>query len=636
MTILLACVAWLLTYVVHSTLLLGGALLLTAVRIVRSHAAKDTLWKVALTGGLVTATAQLALRVQPVGGYVALAAGDARHLVDVASVAPRLRAESAAVRSGETATVATWSASAPGIASAPAPVDPAPRVRRLLSGVNVSWPGVLLDLWLVGAVGFGFRILWLRLAMRRRLRDRRPLDEGPLVNTLSDLARAARIAPPRLSISDRLRGPIAFAGEIVLPVRVAREMAPCAQRAVLAHELGHIVRRDPGWLVAASLVESVFFFQPLNRLARRRLREASEFLCDAWAAERAGGLELARCLAEVAEWMQAAPELAPVAGMAEHGGQLVSRVESLLEGRRAPPRPFAWAFRGLMGLSALIAVAWAVPGVAAEDVGAAWSEVSGNETTGEDWTVKAAAFEATSGAGGWASIREGGRLISLHAGWSVRLSGTGRIGFRQWGRAFVVPEGYRVMVNGQAVEDDRELCEEDELVPIRLVGADGRWELTPVRTSGVPAYADHGRRLEDLVASALRRSEQGADAQVRAHVDTHVDIAARADADLDHEVDVQLDAAIDSLVEIWSRDPAAARRVARRLARAFERDLRPQFESLGVALGRELAPQLERVTARTARDLAPEFERLGVSLANTILQSRDGPAARPSGKKPRP
>ena len=39
---------------------------------------------------------------------------------------------------------------------------------------------------------------------------------------------------------------------------------------MLAHEIAHLVRRDPQWLVLARAIEMVFFFQPLNRLARRR------------------------------------------------------------------------------------------------------------------------------------------------------------------------------------------------------------------------------------------------------------------------------------------------------------------------------------------------------------------------------
>ena len=43
MTILLSVVAWLLTYLMHSTILLGGAFLLATLGVVRSNPARDTL-----------------------------------------------------------------------------------------------------------------------------------------------------------------------------------------------------------------------------------------------------------------------------------------------------------------------------------------------------------------------------------------------------------------------------------------------------------------------------------------------------------------------------------------------------------------------------------------------------------------
>ncbi|HEU4456000.1 MAG TPA: hypothetical protein VFR81_23240, partial [Longimicrobium sp.] len=52
--------AWLLTYLVHSTLLIGAAWAVS--RRVRRMAVHDLLWKVALVGGVATATLQLALR----------------------------------------------------------------------------------------------------------------------------------------------------------------------------------------------------------------------------------------------------------------------------------------------------------------------------------------------------------------------------------------------------------------------------------------------------------------------------------------------------------------------------------------------------------------------------------------------
>jgi hypothetical protein len=115
---------------------------------------------------------------------------------------------------------------------------------------------------------------------------------------------------------------------------------------ILAHELAHLLRRDPTWLTIARVIEAVFFFQPLNVLARRRMQEAAEFASDAWASTRvARPLDLAHCLARVAEWTIAAPRL-PVPAMAERRGPvLVRRVERLTTGRVVPEEIPGWAMR---------------------------------------------------------------------------------------------------------------------------------------------------------------------------------------------------------------------------------------------------------------------------------------------------
>ena len=53
-------VAWLLTYAVHSTALIGGVWLAERAGLLRSLRLRDLAWRTALVGGLVTATLQLA------------------------------------------------------------------------------------------------------------------------------------------------------------------------------------------------------------------------------------------------------------------------------------------------------------------------------------------------------------------------------------------------------------------------------------------------------------------------------------------------------------------------------------------------------------------------------------------------
>lgn len=172
--------------------------------------------------------------------------------------------------------------------------------------------------------------------------------------------------PVRLTQARGLATPVALGrSEICFPPRAVTGLDAEQQRCVLAHELAHLVRRDPLWLNLLWLLESVFFFQPLNRLGRLHFEELSEYLCDDWAVRHTGGaLALARCLAEVAGWVTPSRRLA-LTGMAESGPPLTRRVQRLLAGTHAPASPPSWT-RVAMATGVLALVAGLAPGVSQE------------------------------------------------------------------------------------------------------------------------------------------------------------------------------------------------------------------------------------------------------------------------------
>ena len=104
---------------------------------------------------------------------------------------------------------------------------------------------------------------------------------------------------------------------------------------MLAHEIGHLVRRDPGWLLFCALLERILFFQPLNRLGRRQLQDTAEYICDDYAIRLMGGgnLPLAKCLAKVASWIEEPTPNAFAAGMVGDPSTLLRRVQRLLDDR---------------------------------------------------------------------------------------------------------------------------------------------------------------------------------------------------------------------------------------------------------------------------------------------------------------
>src|SRR5438094_922297 len=231
--------AWLLTYLIHSSVLLGVAWLVTRRRRLEP-AASDLLWKVALLAGLLTGTIQSRLDLSAPAAVTLPAA-----------TLPRTAAR--------------------GQPAAPATDDP----------VNPGTPGS------------------------------RPGSVGPTPSR----------APSLPLVVVLLWGAIAL-----------------------------------GW--SLHYVERRFFFQPLNRLARRELETTAEYLSDEWAMRKTGSaVALAKCLATVAEWIQASPLGVPVAGLAERRSLLVSRISRLLEGRlpSSPTSRRGWAVATTLRVAVTIA-----------------------------------------------------------------------------------------------------------------------------------------------------------------------------------------------------------------------------------------------------------------------------------------
>ncbi len=357
-------IAWMLTYLLHSTLLLGLAWLVSKPLSRWSVAAEETVWKLALVGALCTASLQLAAGWQPLAGRWKLAdlGAAARQTENVgtglvparagANPAPMLISREVCAKVEDLSSLPAASTSAPG------------------SLPSASALGVwALSIWALGALVLlaAFGRSYLRLG--RRLRSRPRIVGGTLHAQLRNLAAEAGLGRAvRLSCSSRLPVPVALgvrAPEICVPPRALAGLTDEQQEGMLAHELAHLARRDPFWLVLGQVLSCALFFQPLNWVARRRLREISEILSDEWAVARTGRpLSLAGCLAEVAAWSVGTPAL-PVPGMADRPSNLGRRIRRLLDETRSPENPArrAW-LAAAMGVL-VIAVAAAAPAISA-------------------------------------------------------------------------------------------------------------------------------------------------------------------------------------------------------------------------------------------------------------------------------
>jgi beta-lactamase regulating signal transducer with metallopeptidase domain len=345
-------IAWLLTYLLHSTLLLGLAWLVARPLGRWSAAAEEAVWKLALVGALFTASLQLAAGFEPAAGRWSLPS-NAGPAAIVAEPAVDLAVRDAA----------------PTFRAAPRPeAAPAAPIQETRLPMP-SLPALALGLWGLGAFVLLMAYSRSHLLLRRWLTHRPRVVGGTLLSRLRVLSDEAGLGEAvRLSCSSRVPVPLALGvrrSEICVPPRALAGLTDDQQEGMLAHELAHLARRDPLWLVVSHVLACVFFFQPLNWVARRRLREISEMLSDEWAVRRTGRpLSLAGCLAEVAGWSTAGREL-PVPGMADRPSHLARRIRRLLDESRRPESPARRIWLGAAMVVLLIGVVAAAPAISA-------------------------------------------------------------------------------------------------------------------------------------------------------------------------------------------------------------------------------------------------------------------------------
>lgn len=312
---------WSLTYAVHSTILLGGTWWLVRRGWPRGRAAREGLWRAALFGAVLTASAQSFASLPSVGGRTSVPS------VLVQAALPDLGLPDAPVLSADEPTPAELQA----IAEFRLQHERAVAIAAVQRWMPV-WMLSLAGAWLV------LRSLLAQRALGRRV----PLESGPWRDELDSLcSQTGLYRQVRLTLSERISSPVALGvlrPEICIPVRALEDLPAPLVRPALAHELGHHSRLDPLWLGLVDAVRSGLAWQPLNRIAARELAREAELGADAWAASVTGDrFGLARCLTEVAGWLGERRQGGPLeaCAMLREKSALERRVQRLIA--KAPP-----------------------------------------------------------------------------------------------------------------------------------------------------------------------------------------------------------------------------------------------------------------------------------------------------------
>lgn len=379
--------SWLLTYLVHSTLILLAAWLISRLVRFSSKSTHELLWKTALVAGIFTSTIQLLSGIEPSSGRHELVAPpsisatreiesadslrvDLQHsLRNISFPSPvkqnisessdliqtsaqfafryvnsQQHGDRRVIRRTTRALFLECRDSSNWASSGSILENDSLKLGSILTNIESdhNQTGLLnLNFLLKAGVGLWLAIAFLllmRLYLTRQnlmalVDQRAPVENETLQNFLTGLISATGHRwPVRLTHCDSIASPIVLTHhEICLPTRALSELASEEQKTMLAHEVAHIIRRDARWLKICAFFDHFLFFQPLNRLARRRIQESAEFLCDDWAIRKTNkNLPLARCLAQVATWINHQPRPVYHSAMSSEGRLLQSRVERIL------------------------------------------------------------------------------------------------------------------------------------------------------------------------------------------------------------------------------------------------------------------------------------------------------------------
>jgi bla regulator protein blaR1 len=211
----------------------------------------------------------------------------------------------------------------------------------MVAAHHAYWlPAMLLVVWICGAllVGIRFGREWLRVYAAKRAAS--PLALAVDVHVLSS---PAPLEPGIYGI---------FRPILLLPAGIVERLSPEQLRAIIAHEMCHVRRRDNLTFAVHMAVEALFWFHPAVWWIGSRLVEERERACDeAVLAAGSGAQDYAEGILNVCKFYVESP-LECVAGVT--GADLKKRIGRIMTGQLQ--HRLTWRARFMLGGVALIGV----------------------------------------------------------------------------------------------------------------------------------------------------------------------------------------------------------------------------------------------------------------------------------------
>jgi beta-lactamase regulating signal transducer with metallopeptidase domain len=143
--------------------------------------------------------------------------------------------------------------------------------------------GALL-IWIIGGFMSAIRSIVAHVRLYRVARAGVPASPR-LQRYLNELATTMRIRPPTVKVVPGLASPLVggfWRPMLLWPAGLDERLPEAGTRAVLVHELAHLCRRDHWVRLVETIAGCIWWWNPVYRVVRSRIRRYAEEACDAW------------------------------------------------------------------------------------------------------------------------------------------------------------------------------------------------------------------------------------------------------------------------------------------------------------------------------------------------------------------
>lgn len=218
-----------------------------------------------------------------------------------------------------------------------------------------------ISVWGMGSILLLAWLVFCHLHLRRLRAQSTPVQEATTVACLQELCQALGLRTPLLLASPAVRVPLLMGVRrpaILLPASHATDFDGQALRAILAHELHHLPRRDCAWYLLARITCALGWVQPLLWVLCRRLEQVSEAACDqAVIQQHCSPRAYADCLLTLAERLALSRrERIAGAGVVPLRSSLGRRIQGILSTPPRRTRPLSRRTRAAVALGASCSV----------------------------------------------------------------------------------------------------------------------------------------------------------------------------------------------------------------------------------------------------------------------------------------